>query len=300
MGFNYTIVIPHKNTPDLLQKCIDSVPVRDDVQVVIVDDNSDPSIVDFDHFPGYGRENVRVIFNKEPLGAGHARNLALDVIADTRWLVFSDSDDYFTSYLGEAFDKYLDDDSDMIMFKRDSVFVGTNKSAGREKFINGKVDEAQNNNDFNIIRYKIPNPMCKFIKYDIVKRNNIKFEVVPFSNDVMFFIHLGPHLKSIKIDNNSLYVITVREGSLTRTNTYKSVSCRFKVAVEAIQFLESIGMGKYHPNIFSYCYFYSKLSIVEGFKCFFNSLYHTPIKYWMNDISMCCNHFLHRGYKIEY
>lgn len=300
MSYNYTIIIPHKNTPQLLKKCVDSIPFRKDVEIIIVDDNSDSSIVDFDHFPGYGRENVRVIFNKEPLGAGHARNLALDIIVDTKWLVFSDSDDYFTSYLGEAFDKYLDDDSDMIMFKRESVFVGTEKSAGREHFYNNKVDEALNKNDLNIIRYKIPNPMCKFIKFDIVRNNNIRFEEVPFSNDVMFFMHIGPLLKNIKVDNNSLYVITVREGSLTRTNTESSVSCRFKIAVEAIQYLESIGMGMYHPNIFSYCYFYSKLSIVDGIKCFLRSLRNTPIKYWTHDVSMCCKHILQRGYKMEY
>ena len=47
---NYSIVIPHKNTPDLLQYCLDSIPVRDDVQVIVVDDNSDADKVDFEHF----------------------------------------------------------------------------------------------------------------------------------------------------------------------------------------------------------------------------------------------------------
>ena len=52
MIYNYTIIIPHKNTTDLLRKCIDSIPKRNDVQVIIVDDNSDADKVDFEHFPG--------------------------------------------------------------------------------------------------------------------------------------------------------------------------------------------------------------------------------------------------------
>jgi len=41
MQTNYSFIIPHKNCPDLLQRCVDSIPERDDVQVIVVDDNSD-------------------------------------------------------------------------------------------------------------------------------------------------------------------------------------------------------------------------------------------------------------------
>ena len=51
---NYTVIIPHKNIPELLQRCLDSIPERDDIQVIVVDDNSDESRVSFDHFPCWG------------------------------------------------------------------------------------------------------------------------------------------------------------------------------------------------------------------------------------------------------
>ena len=38
---NYSIIIPHKNSADLLQYCLNSIPLRDDIQVIVVDDNSD-------------------------------------------------------------------------------------------------------------------------------------------------------------------------------------------------------------------------------------------------------------------
>ena len=68
---NYSIIIPHKNTPDLLKRCINSIPVRKDLEIIIVDDNSSEKFVDFDNFPGLHRENTTVIFNKEGKGAGN-------------------------------------------------------------------------------------------------------------------------------------------------------------------------------------------------------------------------------------
>ena len=54
---NFSIIIPHKNSADLLQYCLDSIPNRDDVQVIVVDDNSDADKVDFDHFPKWKGNN---------------------------------------------------------------------------------------------------------------------------------------------------------------------------------------------------------------------------------------------------
>jgi len=70
---NYSIIIPHKNTPDLLQKCIDSIPHREDVQIIVVDDNSDEDKVDFEHFPGLNEKATEVYFTKEGKGAVNTR-----------------------------------------------------------------------------------------------------------------------------------------------------------------------------------------------------------------------------------
>ena len=45
--YKYSFIIPHKNCPELLWRCIQSIPERADVQIIVVDDNSDPEIVDF-------------------------------------------------------------------------------------------------------------------------------------------------------------------------------------------------------------------------------------------------------------
>lgn len=37
----YSIIIPHHNIPDLLQRCLSSIPQRNDLQVIVIDDKSD-------------------------------------------------------------------------------------------------------------------------------------------------------------------------------------------------------------------------------------------------------------------
>ena len=38
---NYSFVIPHHNSPTLLNRCLDSIPQREDIEIIVVDDNSD-------------------------------------------------------------------------------------------------------------------------------------------------------------------------------------------------------------------------------------------------------------------
>ena len=100
MNINYSFIIPHKNCPDLLQRCVDSIPERDDVQIIVVDDNSDsnkkPALKE--------RKNLQIILldAAQSKGAGRARNVGLEH-AKGKWLVFSDSDDFFVNNLSDLF-----------------------------------------------------------------------------------------------------------------------------------------------------------------------------------------------------
>ena len=39
MNPQFSIIIPHYNIPDLLMRCLESIPVSEDIQVIVVDDN---------------------------------------------------------------------------------------------------------------------------------------------------------------------------------------------------------------------------------------------------------------------
>ena len=57
-----SIIIPHRNIPLLLERCIQSIPVSTNMEVIIVDDNSDDNKVNFTRFPGKNRSDTKIIF----------------------------------------------------------------------------------------------------------------------------------------------------------------------------------------------------------------------------------------------
>ena len=59
---NFSIIIPTKNIPDLLQRCLESIPQRSDIEIIVVDDNSDREIVDVKNYPGTNNQQVKIIF----------------------------------------------------------------------------------------------------------------------------------------------------------------------------------------------------------------------------------------------
>ena len=36
----YSFIIPHKNSLQLLKRCLSSIPIRADIEVIVIDDNS--------------------------------------------------------------------------------------------------------------------------------------------------------------------------------------------------------------------------------------------------------------------
>ena len=71
---NYSIIIPHKNSPELLDRCLKSIPERNDIEIIVVDDCSDENCR-----PQIDRKGVEIIYvtKEETKGAGRARNLAI-------------------------------------------------------------------------------------------------------------------------------------------------------------------------------------------------------------------------------
>ena len=118
----YSIIIPHKNTPELLQFCLDSIPVRDDVQVIVIDDNSSSDKVDFNHFPLWKGMYYEYHLTKEGKGTGYAQNIGLEY-AKGKWVIFVGADDYLLPSISEILDDEKDTDADIIFFRPKDLSV---------------------------------------------------------------------------------------------------------------------------------------------------------------------------------
>lgn len=225
MKYYFTIIIPHKNIPELLQRCLDSIPHREDLQIIIVDDNSDPTMVDFDHFPGLSEPRCKVIFTKEGKGAGYARNVGLKE-ADSKWVLFADADDFYSDNLDAFLDKYKETDYQTVYFYNDTVDNDTLEKIDEDKFVETLVRESIKHQDFGYLKYKAYSPWTKMTQMAILHKHQICFQEIKASNDSLFNVQVGHYAEYFEIYNNVVYVRTIRHGSLAHTICVESNMAR--------------------------------------------------------------------------
>ena len=284
--YNYTIIIPHKNCPDLLQRALDSIPEKEDIQVIIVDDNSDASKVDFEKFPGLERKNTIVVFDKSGKGAGRARNIGLSKIENnTKWVTFLDADDFYTKDAESIFEKYKDHNSDIIYFHCDSAFSETLEPSQRHISRNKKLEKGKLDN--GLIRYKDYVPWAKFISYNIISQNSLEFEEIYVGNDTMFSVKLGTSCKNIEVADETLYVVTVRKNSLVQQKNFDTLNSRYETAKRVNKYLKEHNKLKYRVNMFALAYKFKGLGIGTMMKYMIKSLKDTSFKFIIPDLWNC-------------
>lgn len=250
---NYSIIIPSHNCPGLLQRCLDSIPQRDDVQTIIVDDNSNPELVDFSSYPGLERPATEVVFDKTGKGAGHARNLGVQK-AVGRWLVFADSDDEFiTPALSAAMDKYVDSDSDIIFLNAKRV----DESTGT--LVRNQLDEARmarNPSRYEkSLRYASFAPWGKFISRSMVADNGLQFSEVPYGNDLYFSTLTGYHAGKVETDLSCIYIWYMRKsGNISSATGLASAQTKLDEECRRNSFLASKGLARYGTNLYVQAY----------------------------------------------
>lgn len=222
---NFSILIPHKNRPVLLQKCIDSIPLRDDVQVIIVDDNSSPEIVDFNNFPGKNNPMVQVIFTKEGKGAGYARNVGLPYIKG-KWLCITGSDDFFLPDFNVAMDRFVNTEYEVVFFKTISQYLDGSIS-DRSDYWNETVSTAINYNDFSDV-FICSRDAFKFYNVSFLRSYNIMhFHEVRWSNDVFFSANVARFAQKYYASNISIACVTDSKDNLTKDSSIECLVVRF-------------------------------------------------------------------------
>jgi len=196
-------------------------------QVIVVDDNSDKDVELLNQI--ISRYSGYVEFYKndsEKKGAGSARNKGLSC-ADSKWLLFADSDDIFVPNWYEVISDDLDADEDIIFYKPTSLDSTLSNKTNRHVIYSQLVeayltDESRRN--LCDLKYGFVVPWSKLIRKSIIDENFVTFEEVPFSNDMMFSVKSGFYAQKVACRNKTIYCVIEHDGSLTTNlskNTWK-------------------------------------------------------------------------------
>lgn len=237
---NLSIIIPHYNTPDLLEKLINSIPNIDDIQIIVVDDNSNVQLEALAALQKKYSNHVEFYKNDTGIkGAGACRNIGLRH-ADGKWLLFADADDFFVAGMYETVSPYFETDYDEIFFTPTSIYLDTGEQSNRhfmlERCINNYL---ANPTEENLLNLKITtcSPWSKMISHDLVYKYDIWFDEVLYSNDIMFTAKSGYYSKKIMASKDVIYCITRSPGSLTTDISWEAFEIRLYERVKVCDFL---------------------------------------------------------------
>ncbi len=275
----YSIIIPHYNVPDLLRRCLDSIPDRNDIEVMIIDDNSDPSIVDFDSFPGLNRSNIRCIFLDEHKGAGYARNKGIEE-ANGKWILFVDADDFLLPNAFESIDQYVDKDFDVVLFKARSSLSSDISKVGKRTHathLNTLIDECLNEEiPPKEVLFRILSPWCKLAKRKFLIDNAVLFDLTKLGGeDVIWSTKLAICSNRIELSTSYIYNLTERDGSLTDNVTVESFKNACDVFLRRNDMLNEHGYIQYKSFIpYAELIKLVQLSRVTYIKYIFRTIYH--------------------------
>ena len=118
-----SIIIPHYNSADLLKKLLSTIPVKEEIQILVIDDFSTEKEEEYEickaQFP-----HVEFYTNECGKSAGGARNTGLKHAKGT-WLLFADSDDYFLPEFYDKISAFFDDKYDIVYFTPTSIDLET-------------------------------------------------------------------------------------------------------------------------------------------------------------------------------
>lgn len=209
-----SVIIPHYNIPDLLVRCLNSIPIREDIQVIVVDDCSDDYEQYIKKIPELSRPYLELYQTHIGGSAGRARNVGIEH-AKGRWITFVDADDLFVESIDMLIDKYIDKEEDVLYFPSISVMSDNLDIMSKRHCFYYHFEQYFNGNNENFLRYEFDAPWGKFIKKSLIDRKSLRFDEVKWANDTYFSACVGVYAKSIFVPREVAYIVTEREGSLT-------------------------------------------------------------------------------------
>ena len=209
----YSFIVPHKNSPKLLKRCLQSIPKRNDVEIIVVDDNSEDGKRPVDVG---SNAKVLLLTSAESKGAGRARNIGISH-AKGKWLLFADADDYYEEGFLNILDKFSSrTDLDILFFSCRGVDCETleyhpcgNRVMSLINQYNGTTES------LDLIKYKTNVPWCKMILRSYVMNYLFFFDEVKKGNDIKFSYLSSYFTNNIEVVKDKLYVYTDNKEGIT-------------------------------------------------------------------------------------
>ena len=256
-NINYSIIIPHYNIPDLLMRCLKSIPVREDIQVIVIDDCSPDADRYLKDYPELSRPYLEYYCTHQGGSAGRARNVGLDHAKGT-WLIFLDADDLLTDDAEQILDETVNRPEDIIFYNTICVMGDDLSKASDRNYYGQYFEEFVSNHDETPFRYRFHSLWGKVIRRVLATTNNLRFEETRYSNDVYFSCVTGHFAKTIAVIDRTFFIVTERQGSLASSQfsengiSLEECQVRFDIALKIKLLLDKWGIKVFPFQMYEY------------------------------------------------
>lgn len=243
MQISYSFIIPHKNSPKLLERCLASIPLRNDIEIIIVDDNSSDA-----EKPLVTRRDAQIIFldSKESKGPGKARNVGLEK-AQGKWVLFADCDDYYEKNFVEKLDVYKDSSYDMVFFDVYWAISSDGSTDAKGKKYSKVIRMfLQDINDLHstCLKHFSNAVWSRMYSHSFLVKNDIRFAEKMKGEDGCFVHYASSLTNNIAAIQDKLYYYVKNESSLVNSRpTKQKILDGFYTGVEVRKLLVSNGCG---------------------------------------------------------
>lgn len=206
-----SVIIPVYNAEEYLSKCLDSLllPGGVNFELICVNDGSTDRSLDI--LRDYEAKDSRVrVLTQENAGAGAARNAGMQ-IAKGEYYSFLDADDFFEpDMLRRSWERAYLDDNDITVFRSDQfhddddeTFIGADYTIKRA-LLPKEMPFAGKEIPENIFSAFVGWAWDKLFHAEFVSRNNLKFQELRTTNDMLFVFSAIVKANSISYVNNIL------------------------------------------------------------------------------------------------
>lgn len=237
-----SIIVPHYNSTSSLKKLLHSIPVKKNIEVIVVDDRSTENFEEFIRMSKQKEfKHVTFMNNKSSKkGAGVCRNIGLSK-STGKWILFADADDFFVENFYEYISEYFNTNYDVIFFTPTSLEIDTGYESDRhiryeELLLN--YTNSKNIKDETYLRYQFYVPWSKLISRQLIMDNEVYFDEVLASNDVMFSTKIGYYMKNFTVCIEKIYCVTRGSGTLTTNADIDVFDSRMDVHIRYCEFLK--------------------------------------------------------------
>lgn len=188
--YQLTIIIPHHNIPDLLRKLLASIPKRNSIQIIVVDDHSTEYVDQLNAvIRSADDRNLEFYHNDAARNSpGTCRNIGLDH-ARGQWILFADADDYYVDGWYEKLEPYFHSDYEVIYFEPTSVCLDTGAEGNRHKDYRDAIRAYRNDpsSEHTLrLRYGFSVTMIKAYSRQFLLACGARFDDTLISEDALF------------------------------------------------------------------------------------------------------------------